>query len=219
MDAWIASTFALLFVIIIWAALTVKRQTKRASKTNHTPREATETTLVEAQAALLQALEANEHQKEQIEAVTRDLAEWSEMLRTEPPNASIERLLSAIKHSAAQTHALVAKLHQQAKSKQIKTLNQTLDDTHSVLDAASQAMIETMSDWLTHHQALHDQLDELLASCKALQTQHDSPGSVRNELNLKRIDGFSRTLDGLSRSLVLLGQDLNRVKQLMLGAR
>ena len=218
-DVWIMATVSLLLVIVVWALIGLKKKIKPASSPKSASPESHQTTVAEAQAALLQALDANEYQQEQLNALKSDLAQWSEALRTQPPDASIEALLSAIKQTAAQANARVATLHQQAKSQQIKTLNQAAEEADAVLSTASKALMETMTDWLTHHQDLYDQLDGLSTSLKTLAAHHESPGSVRHEFNLQRIEALSRTLDGLARSLETLGQDLHRVEQLMLGPR
>lgn len=225
-DIWIMTTAALSFLVVVWTVISLGRSIKRSSrseaktpKTELSPNQMAQTSAAEAHAALLQTLDANEYQREQIQALQSALTDWAQTLRTDLPDATIEALLSTMNNTATQSRALLVKLHQQAKSRQISTLNQTLENADPVLDTSSKAMVETMTDWLNHHQDLYDLLNGLSTSLKTLKAHHDSPGSVRHELVLKHINELSTTLNGLGRSLETLGQDLHRVEQLMMGTR
>lgn len=233
-DFWIVTTFALLGLVLIVIGIALTRpaahKTKRAhakgtaqdahmQPTQLSPTHAAETHAAETQAALAQALDANEHHQEQIQALKNDLDHWTTSLSSDLGDAATDAWLANIKDALNKAHGLVQALHQTAKTHQLNTINQSLDGSEAPLDGASKALLETMADWLKHHQNLYEQLEGIETPLKSLKARQESPGSVRHAATLEQIEAQRRTLNGLERSLHGLGQDLKRIEQLMLGGR
>ncbi len=228
-DVWIIASFSLLGLTLIVTGIAItnaaRHRAQRAQAPALSPTDTakdtalSETQAAEIQAALAQAFDVNEHHQEQIETLKADLDHWAKALLTDRADALADAELSAMKQALAQSHRLVQDLHQTAKTQQLSTINQTLSETGARLDEASKGVLETMADWLEHHQTLFDQLNAFNAPLQTLEARQESPGSVRHAATLEHIDALSRTLNGLERSLQGLGQDLARIEKLMLGDR
>ncbi|HEY7905535.1 MAG TPA: hypothetical protein VIC53_01290 [Wenzhouxiangella sp.] len=228
-DFWIITTFSLLGLVLIVVGIALTRPAAHKTRRAHTEGAAPDaqmqspqsspTHAAEAQAALAQALDANEHHQEQIQALKNDLDHWATSLSSDLGDAATDAWLANIKDALNQAHGLVQALHQTAKTHQLNTINQSLDGSEATLDGASKALLDTMADWLKHHQNLYEQLEGIDTPLKSLKARQESPGSVRHAATLEQIEAQRRTLNGLERSLHGLGQDLKRIEQLMLGGR
>lgn len=166
----------------------------------------------QALANTLHALEATEHHRDSIQALSAELTHWIDTLVADPGDLTLKSQLSAVEHALDMAWADLQTAQQARQAERIEQLN---DQLHQLKVASPptfatlEAVLATPRD-IDKDQALGQRLNSARQSLEGVCQWHDQPGRHRHHALLA---GLSKLQDQLRSLEASLAQTINALTE------
>ena len=157
----------------------------------------------QALANTLHALEATEHHRDSIQALSAELTHWIDTLVADPGDPTLQSQLSAVEHALDMAWADLQTAHQARHAERIEQLNDQLKQLKATSPrtcAALEPVLATPQD-IDKDQALGQRLNSARQSLEGVRQWHDQPGRHRHHALLAALSNLQDPLRSLDASL------------------
>lgn len=157
----------------------------------------------QALANTLHALEATDHHRDSIQALSAELTHWIDTLVGDPGDLTLKSQLSAVEHALDMAWADLQTAQQARQAERIEQLNDQLEQLKAASPptfATLEAVLATPRD-IDKDQALGQRLNSARQSLQGVCQWHDQPGRHRHHALLAELSNLKDQLQSLEASL------------------